>query len=186
MCHCKNPVGLPHCFCGCESLTRLGYGKSITLPKSLGLLSLKIYVASYRFSKDDAKIFSSCLNLKTLKLKSLYSFSLSEKLEFSKFSANPTTIQYGCKVMIFAPRLSSFKFDGSTPLPCSVDNLTYLDEMNVDLHPFFLGFPWLSGINEIKQEVSLYLIKMLNEFHDAKSITLSLATIEVSITRFTI
>eukprot|EP00258_Populus_trichocarpa_P032451 XP_024448470.1 uncharacterized protein LOC112325738 [Populus trichocarpa] len=94
----------------------------------------------------------------------------------------------GCKVMLFAPKLTSFKFYGNTPLFWSEVNLTSLDDVNVVLqryqhshnYPFYVvEDEYISEEDETEQGLGLNLIKMLHQFCSAKSLTLSMNIIEI-------
>jgi hypothetical protein len=90
--------------------------------------------------------------------------------------------------MLFAPKLTSFKFYGNTPLFWSEVNLTSLDDVNVVLqryhhshnYPFYVvEDEYISEEDETEQGLGLNLIKMLHQFCTAKSLTLSMNIIEV-------
>ncbi|XP_034907618.1 F-box/LRR-repeat protein At3g26922 [Populus alba] len=190
------PIVLPRCFFNCESLRslKLRIDGGIALPKSLGLPSLKtLHLGGAQ--NFDGKIFSSCPNLENLKiedicLNTIENFNIHalnlKSLEILNWRYS--RIKTGCKVMLFAPKLTSFKFDGNTPLFWSEVNLTSLDDVNVVLQRYYYRHDYqfyvdedeyISGEDETKQGFCLDLLKMLHQFCSAKSLTLSMNIIEV-------
>ncbi|KAL9383457.1 hypothetical protein Peur_023780 [Populus x canadensis] len=194
--HWDMPIVLPRCFFDCESLRslKLKVDGGIVLPKSLGLQSLKtLHLGGAR--NFDGKIFSSCPNLENLKIEDIY---LNTIENFNIHALNLKSLEIlnwrysrimrGCKVMLFAPKLTSFKFDGNTPLFWSEVNLTSLDDVNVVLqryhhsnnYPFYVvEDEYISEEDETEQGLGLNLIKMLHQFCSAKSLTLSMNIIEI-------
>ncbi|XP_011044572.1 PREDICTED: F-box/LRR-repeat protein At3g26922-like [Populus euphratica] len=194
--HWDVPIVLPRCFFDCESLRslKLKVDGGLALPKSLGLQSLKtLHLGGAQ--NFDGKIFSSCPNLENLTIEdiclnvienfNIHALSL-KSLEILNWRYN--RIKQGCKVMLVAPKLTSFKFDGNTPLFWSEVNLTSLDDVNVVLQRYYYNhyYPfyvvedeYISEEEETEQGLGLNLIKMLHQFCSAKSLTLSMNIIEV-------
>ncbi|CAK7351807.1 unnamed protein product [Dovyalis caffra] len=161
---CDSLIVLPRCFFNCESLRSLKFyvhDYGLALPESLGLPSLKtLHLGGVR--NCDGKIFTSCPNLEDLMIKDICLALMGQ-----------------CKVIIYAPKLTNFKFDGKDPLVWSEVNLSSLDDVNVDLQKD-LDLYFVDD-DEFEQERNLKilnLIKMLNEFHNTRSLTLSMNTIE--------
>ncbi|CAK7351815.1 unnamed protein product [Dovyalis caffra] len=195
--YCYRPIVLPHCFFNCESLRslKLKVGSSdIVLPESLGLPSLKtLHLGGAK--NFDGKIFSSCPNLENLTLEDISLFGITtfnihalnlKSLEILNW--RNSIIVHQCKVMIFAPKLTNFKFHGNTPLVWSAVNVTSIDDVNVVLqkdyriyyHPYYAEEDgYFSDVYETEQELCRNLIKMLHEFCNAKSLTLSVNIFEV-------
>jgi hypothetical protein len=196
--HWDMPIVLPRCFFDCESLRslKLKVDGGIALPKSLGLQSLKtLHLGGAR--NFDGKIFSTCPNLENLKIEDIY---LNTIENFNIHALNLKSLEIlnwrygrimrGCKVMLFAPKLTSFKFYGNTPFFWSEVNLTSLDDVNVVLqryhhshnYPFYVvEDEYISEEDETEQGLGLNLIKMLHQFCTAKSLTLSMNIIEVRV-----
>ena len=79
------------------------------------------------------------------------------------------------KIVVSTARLSSFKFTGQVSLDCSIEDLPCLDKIYVDLWTSF-DEPYT---DEVEGRMPLNLIKMLGQLRNAKSVTLSLDTLEV-------
>ncbi|XVF41193.1 hypothetical protein PTKIN_Ptkin01aG0260500 [Pterospermum kingtungense] len=76
---------------------------------------------------------------------------------------------YRCKLMIDAPKLTTFKDIGYTPIVCSKDNLPSLDDVYFDIY----------DAKHKEKQYALQLINPCKEFRYAKSLTLSSSIVEV-------
>ncbi|KAL2514954.1 F-box/LRR-repeat protein [Forsythia ovata] len=91
------------------------------------------------------------------------------------------TITSGCfelvafKVVVSAPRLASFCYSGSRPLSLSMGEQSGLEVISIDID----RYGWWERKKEVEKKVALDLVNLLQLFHNAKSVTLSLGTIEV-------
>ncbi|XP_050221873.1 putative F-box/LRR-repeat protein At5g02930 isoform X2 [Mercurialis annua] len=184
-----SPVEFPNCFYSCTSLTTLkldAYDFGLMLPKTLGLSSLKnLHLVSFRIEDFDGSIFSSCPNLKTLKLEDVWFEGMEGfcvcalNLKSFEFVQPEEPDIYGpCEFVIVAPKLRKFKFYGYPPFVCSSENLSSLDQLEIDL-PSSVELDCTYYTDELKQELALEVLQMLDAFHMAKSITLSMNVLQV-------
>ncbi|KDP33226.1 hypothetical protein JCGZ_12748 [Jatropha curcas] len=164
-------------FFSCNSLTTLKlnfHGGIFTIPTSLGLPSLKTLHLIY-FGNFDGNVFSTCPNLETLILEDLFLYGIKS---FNINAPNLKSLVLDISetddpmFMISAPKLTKFKFTTGQLVVFSINNLNSLDEVDFDLIFEF-------NQDETDDEFCLNLVNMLNEFHNAKSITLSWDTFEV-------
>ncbi|XP_050231936.1 F-box/FBD/LRR-repeat protein At2g26030-like isoform X2 [Mercurialis annua] len=179
----------PFYFGGCTSLTTLkldaSHYESRPLPESLELPSLK-NLHLIGFERCDGSIFSSFLNLETLKLedmcfKGIQIFGLCAlNLKSFDFVNNPEEPFSRCDFVIVAPKLRKFRFNGYPPFVCSTKNLCSLDLFEIDLpYNFEFELKDVYFTEELKQVFACEVLQMINAFHIAKSITLSMRVIQL-------
>ena len=183
----NSPFLLPESLFTCQSLTALDLQACnvedhfIKLTKFLALPALKslnLNGFSITGPNFDPRLFPGCPNLETLKLSEIL-VDEHKKLCFSTLNlkilelsfVEPRSVEdeiYRCKVVIDAPKLTTFKYYGYVPMVCSMDNLPSLDDVYFDIY---------SALKE--EEYALQLINTCKEFRHAKSLTLS-SPIQVS------
>ncbi|XP_074264674.1 F-box/LRR-repeat protein 25-like [Silene latifolia] len=190
---------------GCDDLDRIEFPESIYTSQSLEKLKLVgdeynyMYVSrsmGFRFLKElrlhrvelsregfSQEIFPDCPNLELLSLvacsleSTYYPFVLSapklKTLEMifllsEKSSLRPSTVE------ISAPMLSYIKYEGPDPMHLILgDCASSLEEIDIDIQDGF------SNGNIREKWVIERLIQMLREFRNAKSVIISLNTLEV-------
>ncbi|XWS65567.1 hypothetical protein CRYUN_Cryun05aG0124800 [Craigia yunnanensis] len=187
----NSPFLLPENFFTCQSLTALDFQSYvyadhyIILPKFLALPALKsLRLGGFSMTGPnfDPRLFSGCPNLENLELfeifvgehKNLCVKALNLKyLELSFLEASfvhgVRGEIYRCKVVIDAPKLTTFKYHGYAPIVCSTDNLPSLDDV----------YFYIYHSEHKEEEYALQLINTCKEFRHAKSLTLSSSTVEV-------
>ncbi|XP_050232863.1 FBD-associated F-box protein At2g26860-like [Mercurialis annua] len=175
-CCLNRPIQFPNCFFGCTSLTTLifdgNFNQAILLPKTFDLPSLK-YLHLCAFHNIDARNLNPFFyGIQYFSVPSLISFDiLNAEVEapdlFSEF-----------EFVIVAPNLRKFKFEGYPPFLCSTKNLSSLDLIEIDL-PCEYELDEDQFEDEVRQDMARNVLQMLNAFHIAKSVTLSMAAIKV-------
>lgn len=190
----EKPFVMPYCFewprrfvC-CQSLQKLvliGSALSwIRLPKDLVLPALKyLTITRLGFSKDRvyASSFPTCPNLEELRLSEILTDdeltivapSL-RKFQFGFLESDPTQ----CKVLIVAPRLTTFEYCNYWPMSCSFHASSSFEDVCIVLHP--LQFEVGNKVT-ITDDFIMYAIQMLNEFRITKSMTINVKAIKVNI-----
>lgn len=184
---CRKQLELPHIFLDCDSLKVLSlenFCGIFKLPNSLGFLSLTslILAGFYRFNDN---FFASCPNLERLKLvfKSLAKiedfYINAPNLKILEISTFKNFRQWkfcgSTRLSIFTPNLEYFKFSGGGPFFSFRSELPGVNHVEIDADASFITIT-----EENKMDFGLILIRMLDEFNKAKSITLSLKTAQVS------
>ncbi|CAL5414471.1 unnamed protein product [Camellia sinensis] len=157
---------------------------SMLLDKPLRFPALKTLHLN-RFGHDSANFITqtvgNCPNLETLILDCLYlnCFNITapklRKLELC-YAEDSLGLYYESQIVISAPRLTSFKFEGYASPVFSPASFLCLDHVYVDVIPMFYRFQ-LASI--VKERMPLNVINMLGQLQEAKSITLSPSTLEV-------
>ncbi|XVF41194.1 hypothetical protein PTKIN_Ptkin01aG0260600 [Pterospermum kingtungense] len=181
------PILLPESLFTCQSLTALELVMEsvpdahffLRLPKFmanfLALKSLHLHGFSMMGPNVDPVLFSGCPNLETLELldilvdehKNLCVNALN--LKYLQLSLLGSGEIYRCKLVIDAPKLTSFKYRGYTPIVCSKDNLPSLDDANFYIYK-----------TDLKEEkYALQIINSCKEFRNVKSLTLSSSIVKV-------
>ncbi|CAL5417364.1 unnamed protein product [Camellia sinensis] len=178
----------PLCFFNYASLKELKLANcgnnSMLLDKPLRFPALKTLHLN-RFGRDSANFITqtvgNCPNLETLILDCLYlnCFNITapklRKLELC-YAEDSLGLYYESEIVISAPRLTSFKFEGHASPVFSPASFPCLDHVYVDVIPMFYRFQ-LASI--VKERMPLNVINMLGQLREAKSVTLSLSTLEV-------
>lgn len=186
---CQAPLKLD--FGSCESLKSLTLfydGYSIPLDKPLQLPALETLYLSY-FSDGSADFITetvgNCPKLKTLIMDVLTLKSLKivapnlRNLELT-YEECDNEWDYESKIVVSAPRLTSFKLEGNALNIFSAESLPCLENAHLDMfsqfyerwHPFFSS-------EDNMERMSLNLINMLEQLCEANSVTLSLKALEV-------
>ncbi|CAL5414468.1 unnamed protein product [Camellia sinensis] len=185
---------LPLCLINSESLKSLTfeYGNQVALDKSLALPGLKtLHITGFSDGSADfiTETVGNCPNLETLILDCLQlnDFNITapklRKLElwyddehwFSDYyqldSDGLDPVPDGQKIVVSAPRLTSFKLEGRVSPVFSATSLPCLDNVDIDIRVPFNAI--------IERSLSLNVINMLGQLREASSVTLSLITLEV-------
>lgn len=136
------------------------------------LTTLQLTRVWISFLTEDYDIFSNCSNLKNLTLTGCRVANTRNFKIYGKRLVNLTISNLKCyasinvwhrTIVIDAPRLRFFDFNGDYPLGLSMKRCRALEKVNT--HMFSSRF---------KEESFYHLIKMAEELHNAESITLSL------------
>ncbi|KAL2467711.1 F-box/LRR-repeat protein-like [Forsythia ovata] len=188
--HSPKPLKFPQSLFVCKSLQVLKlrhYFDSMIIPKPFSLPNLKILHLDrfpfrdndpFSFSKDP---FSGFPNLEELILRRSEVSGLiisAPKLRILELSFRGYNPEFSSEVKmekIWTPMLNSFKFEGQVSLVCPIGELPCLEEVYFDLYPI-LESPYTDSV---KQKMPLNLTRMLQQLGNAKSVTLTLSTIEV-------
>ncbi|OMO86942.1 hypothetical protein COLO4_20851 [Corchorus olitorius] len=117
------------------------------------------------FDLRDKTLFVNAPNLKRLEL----SFRRSSKED-------------GCKVVIGAPGLMTFQYRGFYPIVCSSVDLVSIDDVCFDIYNGYKINPMIvEKALDVNHERVLGLINTFKAFRHAKSITLPLETVQISL-----
>lgn len=188
--HIPAPLKLPRALFACKSLQVLKlnhYFDSMVIPKSFSLPTLKIlHLDRFPFRDDDPfsfpkEPFSSFPNLEELILRRCEVSGLiisAPKLRILELSFHGYMPQFSTEVemeKISTSRLNSFRFEGQVSLVCPMGELPCLKEIYFDLDPI-LESPYTDFV---QQKMPQNLIRMLQQLGNAKSVILTLPTIEV-------
>ncbi|OMO49351.1 hypothetical protein COLO4_38582 [Corchorus olitorius] len=184
---------LPETFYTCTSLTALQLHGTIKLPKFLALPALRsLHLNEFLMTKDSFNPgnFSGCPNLETLELidiicleKDKTLFINAPNLKRLQFFFGQSSIIYEHKVVIDAPGLITSEYTGLPLLQCLSDDLACVDHAYFDIHDWNIskdegqeGFVDMYS-DEFRERV-LGFMDTLKKFCHAKSLTLSLETVE--------
>ncbi|CAK9139861.1 unnamed protein product [Ilex paraguariensis] len=194
-CIVEKSLEFPPTFFTCQSIRVLKLRNcdgNMIIPKSFSLPALKtLYLYRASFIDDDclsnpAEPFSRFPNIERLTLRNCQlsnSIIYAPKVRYLEilFRGHRPMFSSESKIVLSTPRLSSFKFTGQVSLDCFIEDLPCLDKIYVDLWTSFEE-PYT---DEVKGRMPLNLIKMLGQLRNAKSVTLSLDTLEVVLAYFT-
>ncbi|KAL7208802.1 hypothetical protein ACSBR1_030517 [Camellia fascicularis] len=189
-----NAYQLPLCLINSESLKSLTfeYGSQVPLDKSLALPGLKtLHITGFLNGSAHfiTETVGNCPNLETLildclqlndfnitapKLKKLELWYddegwLSDYYQLDSDGLDPVPDEQ--KIVVSAPRLTSFKLEGRVSPVFSATSLPCLDNVDIDIRVPFNAI--------IERSLSLNVINMLGQLREASSVTLSLITLEV-------
>ncbi|CAL5414469.1 unnamed protein product [Camellia sinensis] len=115
--------------------------------------------------------YAVCHNVQALHVGA---FCFPTPYEFPRCFINCET--YESKIVISTPRLTSFKFQGNASPVCCPASFPCLDHVYVDLHPHF---HWSHFDSTVKERMPFNLINTVGQLREAKSVTLSLSTLEL-------
>ncbi|KAL2492016.1 F-box/LRR-repeat protein [Abeliophyllum distichum] len=153
----------------------------IKLKKPLSFPELKVlHLERVTFMHSD--IVLSCPNLRDLTLRDCCSSRELDTLNINAPHLTKLTISSGYlelvagKVVVSAPRLASFCYSGYHPLLLYMGELSGLEAISVDIDRFSY---WKETKEEEEKKLALDVLNMLQHFHNAKSVTLSLGTIQI-------
>ncbi|XP_074264671.1 FBD-associated F-box protein At4g13985-like [Silene latifolia] len=167
-----------------EKLKLVGYQYNyMYVSKSMGFRALKeLRLHQVEFSREgfNEEIFLQCPCLEILSLVSCCLASYDNSMMISASRLKTLEIVYGRlglkpHVVIIAPMLSYFKFAGPRPMSLALSNCTSaLEVIDIDIQE------GLSNEGDKRKKwIIERLIDMLKEFRDAKSVIISLKTLEV-------
>ncbi|GLT40819.1 hypothetical protein SLA2020_149240 [Shorea laevis] len=163
----------------------------LPLPNAISLASLKTLILCKVSLKSENKcfdLFSSCLDLQNLVLDHVFLiisdiFNISApalvNLTISNIGfrvakdasiTNYASIEYQ-KVVITAPRLTSFSFTRYGPVSLSMDNSPLLENVNLSMFNYDLPYTQEEGS-------FMFLIDMLRQLGNARSLTVSLGLVK--------
>ncbi|OMO70775.1 hypothetical protein COLO4_28499 [Corchorus olitorius] len=198
---CSGKFVLPRSLYTCRSLEALHLThhnitslKFVALPalKSLHLHELSMGMLESVFKLN----LSGCPNLEILKVTNLFGGEKEtlfvnapslKRLEISFFRTEAhyvncrlVDMDYGCKVVIDAPGLITLKYSGYGPIECSSGHHASVDDAFFDLY----AHKCVCGYHEMYREHALLLINTFKAIRPAKSLTLSLDTVELKSIQF--
>ncbi|GKV53390.1 hypothetical protein SLEP1_g59921 [Rubroshorea leprosula] len=189
----KYPIGELQNVFRCQSLRvlKLDLLCGLPLPNSISLASLKtLILCKVRLKSENHcfDLFSSCLDLQNIVLDHVFLtisdiFNISApalvSLTISKiifYVAKDAKIMYYApikdrKVVITAPRLTSFSFTCYRPMSLSMDNSPLLENVNLSMSH--------DDLSDTQEEGSfMFLIEMLRQLGNARSLTVTLGLVK--------
>ncbi|GLT40817.1 hypothetical protein SLA2020_149230 [Shorea laevis] len=188
----KNSIGDLQSVFRCQSLRvlKLDLFCGLPLPNSISLASLKtLILCKVRLKSENHcfDLFSSCLDLQNLVLDhvfliisdifnisapALVNLTISNIRFHVAMDANITnyaSMEYQ-KVVITAPRLTSFSFTHHRPLSLSMDNSPLLENVNLSMFKYDLPYT--------QERSFMFVIDMLRQLGNARSLTVSLGLVK--------
>ncbi|GLT95797.1 hypothetical protein SLE2022_134590 [Rubroshorea leprosula] len=182
----KNGTGDMQSVFRCQSLRvlRLDLICHLLLPNSISLASLKTLIlckVNLKSENHCFDLFSSCLDLQNLVLDRVFLaiwdiFNISApalvNLTISNnffYVAKDASTEYP-KVVITAPRLTSFSFTQYKPVSLSMDNSPLLDNVNLSMFNYDLPYT--------QDRSFMFLIDMLRQLGNARSLTVSVGLVK--------